>query len=111
MINRWVLVPLLGGVMAMVPAALWAQQPARAQPAPKAKQAPREQPREPELDVEELTPGQIQRAQEPEPPSAQSSRPTPPKAGPEPARAIACNGVFAKDSSHLKLATMYKPQK
>ena len=109
MINRWVLVPLLGGVMAMVPAALSAQQPARTQPAPKAKQAPREQQPEPDLDVEELTPGQIQRAQEPEPPSAQSSRPTP-KAAPEPARAIACNGVFAKDSSHLKLATMYKPQ-
>jgi hypothetical protein len=108
MINRWVLASLLAGVVAMAPAALSAQQPARAQAAPKAKQAPREQP--PEPDVEELTPGQIQRAQEPEPPSAQSSRPATPKPAAEPSRAIACSGIFAKDSSHLKLATMYKPQ-
>jgi hypothetical protein len=54
---RRVLVTLMAGAVVALPASLLAQQmPSR--PAPKANQ------QQPDLDVEELTPGQIQRAQE-----------------------------------------------
>jgi len=111
MSHRWVIVSLAAGMALAAPAELsaqsqWPQAPA----APRAKQTPRA---EPQLDVEELTPGQIQRAQEPDRPAA--STPTAPKAAapkppPQPARAVACSGAFAKNSSHLNLATVYKSE-
>ncbi len=81
--------------------------PPKAQQRAKPKAAPR---REPPDDVEELTPGQIQRAQEPDPPPGR------PKAEPKngtssgsPARAVACSGAFARDSSHIRLAQVFGP--
>jgi hypothetical protein len=85
---------------------------------------------DPQIYTEELSPRQIQRA-EPDPtfdrrfPSADRSQTSPtrspapprqptsyPPAQPpaQPARAVGCSGAFAKDSSHLKLATAYKPE-
>ncbi|HLQ89078.1 MAG TPA: hypothetical protein VK148_03455 [Xanthobacteraceae bacterium] len=112
------------------PAILSAQQPdglRLAQATPKSKQSPRV---EPQYDIEELTPSQIQRAQEPDRPTA----PTPtspstsippatmppataapktatskaPSQAPQPQRAVACSGAFAKNSSHINLTTVYK---
>jgi hypothetical protein len=120
MIDRWVLfAAVMGGVVA-APALLSAQQqPLRqAQATPKSKIQDRVQSAQPSLDVEELTPGQIQRAQEPEPPPPlPGAQPPPPKApakitaaGEPPARSIACSGPFSRESSHLKLATIYTSQ-
>ena len=116
MTSRWLLVSLVA-VGAAAPSLASAQQRA---PSP-----------DPRIYTEELSPRQIQRAQEPDPtfdrrfPSADRSQtpparsPTPPRqptsyppAQPpaQPARAIACSGGFAKDSSHLKLATLYKSE-
>jgi hypothetical protein len=121
--HRRVLVALIAGVVI----ALSAQQ---SRAAPKANQ--------PEPDVEELTPGQIRRAQEQqriqdlqqqrmqerlrtqeqqraqdrEPPAPKSAAPkAPPTSAPAtPARAVACSGPFAKDSNHIKLATVFNSQ-
>src|SRR3954451_2370688 len=61
----WVAASLTGAMIAM-PCASWAQQqPVRQAQAPKAKQ--KAQPQPADLDVEELTPAQIKRAQAPEP--------------------------------------------
>jgi hypothetical protein len=74
-----------------------------AKPKPKARPAPRD-------DVEELTPAQIRRAQEPIP------SPVAPRDMPEAvkrpsknaqARQIECRGAFAKDSSHIRLAQIF----
>ena len=79
------------------------------QAAPKVRPAPRSEPQ----DVEELTPGQIQRAQEA---AEKSSRTTPKTALPstkpknQGARSIACNGAFARNSSHLRLAQAFGSQ-
>ena len=111
MTHRSLLISLAAGVALAVPAKLSAQQvqPDRqAQAGSSQKQAPRN----PRLDVEELTPGQIQRAQEfdrPAPgvaPPAKSAAPRPAQA----AQVIACNGPFGKDSSHVKLAAAYKAE-
>src|SRR5581483_8881930 len=65
---------------------------------------------QPALDVEELTPGQIQRAQEPEAPppkgapAKRAAVRTEPRHESGPPRSGACSGAFAKASSHLKLA-------
>ncbi|MPZ38260.1 MAG: hypothetical protein GEU95_09350 [Rhizobiales bacterium] len=86
----------------------WPADPPPAQkskPRPKAKPAPRD-------DVEELTPGQIQRAQE------LDTRPGSPKEMPQAvkrpskraqARQIDCRGAFARDSSHIRLAQIFGP--
>jgi hypothetical protein len=99
-----------------------------AQAAPKGKQSPRPDPQ----DIEELTPSQIQRAQEPDrPPAPPPSSPpttmpsttmptatapttTTPKAAakapsPPPQRAVSCTGAFARNSNHIGLTTVYKP--
>jgi hypothetical protein len=111
---------LAAGVALALPSAAsaqsaqWPEAPPPA--APKgAKQAPRA---EPQQDVEELTPSQIQRAQEPERPAAQPKQTEPKQAAPKPqpsaqppaqaARAVACSGAFAKGSSHLGLFAIYK---
>jgi hypothetical protein len=118
--HRQVLISLIAGIAIVIPAALMAQQPA-----PKAKQQQRAP--EPDYEVEELTPGQIRRAQENEsralrnappqaPPSAAPTTPAataaPKVAAPQatPARAIACSGAFGKDSNHIKLATVFTSQ-
>ena len=68
---------------------------------------------DPRVYSEELTPGQIQRAKEPDVTPLtgfEPSRRVPKHAPAEPARAVACSGAFAKDSNHLKVATAYKTQ-
>jgi hypothetical protein len=82
--------------------------PPQAQPT--AKPAPAQRPAQRD-DVEELTPGQIQRAQEPDPrPGAKSAPRAKPKTAKAPAaRAVACNGAFARDSSHIRLAQVFGP--
>src|SRR5262245_23288171 len=114
MTSRWLLVSLVAAGAA-APSLASAQQRA---PFP-----------DPQIYTEELSPRQIQRAQEPDPtfdrrfpstdraPSTRSSTPPrqptsyPPAQPPaQPARAVTCGGAFAKDSSHLKLATLYKPE-
>lgn len=74
-----------------------------AQEMPKGKQ--RSQPRD---DVEELTPGQIRRAQERDPGPAKER----PQAVKRPTKAsrtrqVTCSGPFARDSSHIRLAQVF----
>jgi len=82
--------------------------------APKAqpKTRPKAPPRRPAPDdVEELTPGQIERAQEPDPPPSKSKaqpKTATSSSGP-PARTVACSGAFARDSSHIRLAQVFGP--
>jgi hypothetical protein len=110
--SRWILVSLAAGAVIATPAALSAQQPPvrHAQATPKAKQAPR--PANPDLDVEELTPSQIRRAQDQGAPAPSKGAPKTPSKQSAPAqpRAVACDGAFAKDSTHLKLATVFNSQ-
>jgi hypothetical protein len=102
---------LAAAAVIAAPSGLFAQQqPVREAQAPKARQVPRAQPASPDLDVEELTPSQIQRAQDAAPPPAakeSGKAPSKQSAPATPSRAIACSGAFAKDSSHLKLATAF----
>jgi hypothetical protein len=82
----------------------WPDPPPRAKP--KAKKAP-------PSDVEELTPGQIKRAQEREPAAGSKEPPQAVKRSPKggaSARQIACSGPFAKDSSHIRLAQVFGSQ-
>jgi len=86
---------------------------------------------DPKIYTEELSPRQMQREPAPDPlerrasPSSRVETPptrtqTQPQRQPtsyppaqpaaQAARAVACGGAFAKDSSHLKLATAYKPE-
>jgi len=106
------------GILLVLAAALaapaWAQSPQWPDPPstqPKAKQKAKQPPLD---DVEELTPAQIKRAQEREPPPGSKDAPQsvkrPPKGGGAPARQIACSGPFAKDSSHIRLAQVFSSQ-
>jgi len=101
MTNPWIQFSLAAAVTVAAPAVLSAQQ--QRSPFP-----------DPRVYSEELTPGQIQRAQEPEVTSVTGFEPSRSRAAKrataEPARAVSCNGAFAKDSNHLKLATAYKTQ-
>src|SRR5262245_24765424 len=103
--NRLLLVALAAGIGAVAPTAAWAQQ-----------RFPENRFPDPGGYSEELTPSQIQRAQEREQPPDRSARPpagakSPAKQAPAaPPRAVACGGAFAKDSSHLKLATAYRSE-
>src|SRR5260370_21339031 len=108
MTHHWLRVLLAVGVAAAVPLALQAQQfpppldqPQQA-PAPKAakkkKQAPAEQPPIVNLPVDPDGPDQPAPA---DPGQAARAKPA------QPPRAVACTGLFAKASSHLKLATAY----
>jgi hypothetical protein len=101
-------------LVAAVAAPAWAQQwpdppPAQSKGQPKAKAK-----RPPLDDVEELTPSQIQRAQERDAPNVAKERPEavkrPPKGGGAPARQINCSGAFASDSSHIRLAQVFGAQ-
>ena len=108
---RFRLISLLLAAAIAVPAA--AQQwpdppgggapPAQSKPKPKAKAKPLD-------DVEELTPSQIQRAQELD---RQSGKEMPqavkrPQKNAQP-RQIDCRGAFARDSSHIRLAQIFGP--
>jgi hypothetical protein len=125
MSHRWVLLSLAAGAVIAMPAQALAQASAQqadtfrlAQATPKQKQT-----RDPQLDVEELTPAQIKRAQdldqpppaarqrdaEPAPAPKSAAAAKPPAAPAQPARTVACSGAFAKESSHIKLITFFKP--
>jgi hypothetical protein len=86
--------------------------PPRTQSAPRAKQPPRQAQQQ---DVEELTPGQIRRAQEAaekgagagKAPAAGAPRKAKPKAPATVARSVTCGGPFARNSSHLRLAQAF----
>jgi hypothetical protein len=81
----------------------------KAKPKAKAKQPP-------PSDVEELTPAQIKRAQDREQPpggakdAPQAVKRAPKGGGGAQPRQIACNGPFAKDSSHIRLAQVFGAQ-
>lgn len=105
MCRRWLLIWLvLGpglGLPGGIPAPLDASWQAQAAP------------RNPQLNAEdELSPGQIQRAQEPDrtAPGTPSPKKTAPKRSPEPSKVVACSGAFAKDSDHEKLAAAFNPE-
>src|SRR5262245_40396500 len=86
---------------------------------------------DPQIYTEELSPRQMQREPAPDPqferrvaPSSRVQTPARPQTQPQrqptsypptqptaqPPHAVTCGGTFAKDSSHLKLATAYKPE-
>jgi len=116
MTSRWLLVSLVAmGIAA--PSFASAQQRSRTP--------------DPQIYTEELSPRQMQREPDPDPlverrvaPSSRVQSPARPQTQPQrqptsyppaqppaqPARAVTCGGAFAKDSSHLKLATAYKPE-
>jgi len=101
--KRLLLVSLATSIGAVAPATVWAQ----------GSQFPASRFPDPGNYSEELTPGQIQRAQEPDSPPARGTRSgarSVPKQPAAPPRAVACSGAFAKDSSHLKLATAYRSE-
>jgi hypothetical protein len=112
MIRRLIFWALVAAIAAPAAAQQWPDPPAGGAPAqPKAKAKAKQPPRD---DVEELTPAQIQRAQEAEPrpgspkgdmPQA-VKRPGKAAAGP---RQIDCRGAFARDSSHIRLAQVFGP--
>jgi hypothetical protein len=123
------LIALIAGAVIALPAALSAQ-PGPSSKTPRAKQQRTQPQPEPEYEVEELTPDQIRRAQEPQTPAQRNNVPsrnaapaapaattTPPNPAAAPAmraepagtaRSIACNGVWSKDASHIKLANTFK---
>src|ERR1700704_5080321 len=94
MTSRWLLVSLVA-VGSAAPSLASAQQRS---PFP-----------DPKIYTEELSPRQMQREPDPDPLSERRVAPSSRVQQP-PARAVTCGGAFAKDSSHLKLATAYKPE-
>ena len=120
MTSRWLLVSLVAmGIAA--PSFASAQQRSRT-PDPQIytdELSPRQFQREPDPDP--LTERRVAPSRRVQPPSARAQalpqrQPTsyppaqPPTQPALPARAVTCGGAFAKDSSHLKLATAYKPE-
>jgi hypothetical protein len=117
MFDRWLLAAAVVGVGAAGSSSISAQQQPllQAQATQRTGKIQERLPSQPLPEIEELTPGQIQRAQEPEPPtsggSPSQSRVAPKSMPGEPAgRAVACSGAFAKESSHVKLASLYNAQ-
>jgi hypothetical protein len=111
MIRRLIFWALVAAIAAPAAAQQWPDPPpAQPKAKAKAKQPPRD-------DVEELTPSQIQRAQEAEPrPGSSKEMPQavkrPPKGGGAggggaQSRTIDCRGAFARDSSHIRLAQVF----
>ena len=118
--SRWLSALLAGGLIGALPTAGSAQSspqpdgPQQAQMAQNAK--PRGRVQQPDLDEEDLlSPRQLDqpatrpaRQQAEQPPSRpERAAPAPRPAAAESIRAIACSGVFARDSSHMKLATRF----
>ena len=109
---RFLLLPLIAA-FAMAASATAQQWPDPPPAQPKTKAKAKQPPRD---DVEELTPSQIQRAQEGDPrPGSPKEMPQavkrPPKGGGGggQARTIDCRGAFARDSSHIRLAQVFGP--
>jgi hypothetical protein len=82
----------------------WPDPPAQPRPKQKAKAKPA-----PRDDVEELTPGQIRRAQELSQPGSPDTMPKAVKRKQTTARPrqVECRGAFARDSSHIRLAQVF----
>jgi hypothetical protein len=109
--HRWLLIFVAVGAALASPRESWAQ----SEPYRLAQRGPTQQraPLNPQLDAEDqLSPGQIERAQERErtPAAAPAGKQAAQKRSAEPARAVACSGLFAKDSGHDKLAAAFKPE-
>jgi len=119
--NRWLSALLAAGLIGALPTAGSAQS-ASAQPdGPRLAQNQNAKPRgrvpQPDLDEEDLlSPRQLDQRPTTRPARRQADQPSSPpeRAAPAPrpavaesTRAIACSGVFAKDSSHMKLATRF----
>jgi hypothetical protein len=110
MIKRLIFWALVAAIAAPAAAQQWPDAPpAQPKAKAKAKQPPRD-------DVEELTPSQIQRAQEAEPrPGSPKDKDLPQavkrpgKGGGAQPRQIDCRGAFARDSSHIRLAQVFGP--
>ena len=109
--GRWLLALLTLGLVLAGPT----QFLATSDPYRQAQAAPsqRQEPRTPQLDTEDqLTPGQIERAQEREREpdrsgTAPAAKTVAPKRPAEPPRVVACGGTFARDSEHAKLVTTW----
>jgi hypothetical protein len=109
MVRRLILWAVVAAIAAPAAAQQWPDAPpAQSKPKPKAKA------KAPPDDVEELTPAQIQRAQEADPrPGSPKDMPQAVKRpssskGAQP-RQIDCRGAFARDSSHIRLAQIFGP--
>lgn len=124
MFSRCVYASLVAGAVIAPPATLSAQQwPPPPPPAKNTDRLPAARAQTTQPEVEELTPSQIERAQEKEvaPKAAPAPRPAAPKKAEktatkhapkhrEPTHAVSCSGAFAKASSHAKLEGAYKAQ-
>lgn len=110
MSRRLILWALVASLAVPAAAQQWPDAPpAQSKPKAKAKQPPRD-------DVEELTPSQIQRAQEGDPRPGKDMPQAVKRAskgggggGGGGARTIDCRGAFARDSSHIRLAQVFGP--
>lgn len=108
--RRLILWALIAAVAAPAAAQQWPDQPGGAPPA-QSKAKPKAKAKQPPPDdVEELTPAQIQRAQELDRPGGKDL----PQAVKRPSknvqpRQIDCRGAFARDSSHIRLAQIFGP--
>jgi hypothetical protein len=108
--KRWICALLVGAVMVAAPSIAWTQQAPEEQPAKKSKR-PRAQQPPPQIEeedqlaprqLEQRAPGRSKKATEaPEQDQPADAQPAPPR---QASRAIACSGVFGKESSHLRLA-------
>src|SRR5262249_1328926 len=112
MSHRGITILLAAGIAFALPAVVSAQDAQWPEaPPPPASKGPGQPPGAEPQDVEELTPGQIQRAQEPDRPAATTpgkQAVAKPQAPAQPPRTVACSGAFAKGSSHLNLFGVYK---
>jgi hypothetical protein len=106
--SRLIALALVAAIAAPAAAQQWPDPPpppSKTKAKAKAKPAPRD-------DVEELTPGQIRRAQElSQQPGSPAAMPKAVKRAQKSARPrqIECRGAFARDSSHIRLAQVFGP--
>lgn len=102
--SRLIALALVAAIAVPAAAQQWPDPPPpQSKTKPKAKPAPRD-------DVEELTPGQIRRAQElSQQPRSPAAMPQAVKRAPKAARPrqVDCRGAFARDSSHVRLAQVF----
>ena len=116
--HRFLLLPLMAAVAVGAPALAqqWPDSPGAQQDAPpaaKQKAKAKAKARRDVDDTQELSPSQIQRAQEQPDLPADGDMPKAVKRAPAkaaPARTIACSGAFGKDSSHIRLAQEFGTQ-
>jgi hypothetical protein len=111
--RRLILWALIAAVAAPAAAQQWPDPPGGGVPPAQSKAKPKAKAKQPPPDdVEELTPAQIQRAQEQD---RQSGKDMPqavkrPSTKNIPARQVDCRGAFARDSSHIRLAQIFGPE-